>query len=231
MEMDFALVKRRTGESSYNIMGLLHTRRKSGDTRLEPFLAELMESWGADDDFAVSMFLHPVRGALSFGDPMPLRERLGVRKMVYADIEESDILPFPFYIVRLTRVLVGGTPLPRPPTYLLFDSGSNYGAVGQGVMQSMLDLGVACEGGKPIVLEFESRATPGATHTQTTTLTLDPDVYCWKHTSLLIEPHSAFANIDTSESIFIMGSFFLHTFLLEFYPHLRRLGIQRVPSV
>ena len=150
--------------------------------------------------------------------------------MVYADLEESDALPFPFYIVRLTRVLVGDTPLPRPPTYLLFDSGSNYGAVGEGVMRSMRELGVACGGnGKPIVLEFESRTTPDAQETRTASLTLDPDVYCWKSSeSLLIEPHSAFASVDTSESVFIMGSFFLHTFLLEFYPRLSRLGIQRV---
>jgi hypothetical protein len=230
--LHFGLVKERQGSSNYNIMGLLNPQRVSS-SNIEPFLSKL-HSHLAKKCF--SIFMHPEEGRISFGDPIPLRNKLSSKfnstgRMSFVDFVSPDALPFPFYMIQLTSVKIGDHTLKNAPKYLLFDSGSNYGGVGTNVFKEMVEHGMTCSHGKDIVLEFEAYSNVGdlgqGTRTQ---LTLGPDVYCWSKTkTMLIEVEEPFGDQNPfNEEVFVFGSFFLHTFLLEFHLDEKRLGIQEL---
>ena len=93
-------------------------------------------------------------------------------------------------------------------------------------------MGVTCTNGKNIVLEFQGKddLSPNSPR-HTSNLTITPDVYCWKKDkSILIEAEEPFAEPTLNEDIFVFGSFFLHTFLLEFHLDKQCLGIQEVAT-
>lgn len=192
----FATTMRREGSRGYNVMGLCDADRDS-------FIAQVLPT----GPFCV--FMHASRGFLALGGDVRTATRCaGVRPMGTARlITPPQGLAMSFYVSRLRRVLVNDAPLDRPPSYVLWDTGSNYSSCGPSTLARLRRFGRGTiafhfyEGG---VLRLES------THSNTGTCLIVAD-----------EP---FESRRLNEDVFVLGSMLLRGLLLCFDRSDRRVS-------
>lgn len=207
----FARVTRRSGESNYNILGLCCAETNS-------LINQLTEH--PHQQFTI--YMHPSNGWLGFGDSDAIRRCVGAPDPAYLRlIEPPGDMPFAFYVSAIESVRVGDHRLPAP-RYLLWDTGSNFSGCGPRTLDRMRDAGVSL-GGPPIVMVL--RTVSGLA----LTLTITSDTYCWSNGTLLIESHAPFSSPALNEDVFVLGSLFIQTYVLEFDLSNRRVGVSVVP--
>jgi len=206
--VNLAIANKRTGISNYNVMGLCLIDDDSFIHYLTP-----------NRNICFTIYMHPTKGWLGFGDPSRIRSCLGAPMPLYVSLATPpDGLPFTFFVSHIKEFSIAGNVVSSSPSMILWDTGSNFSGCGPETMKLLHKSGIAA-GGPSISLTLATYDGGEII------LKITSQTYCWPDGTLLIDAHEPFPTSYLNEMIFVMGSLFIQQYVLEFDLLNHRLGI------